>query len=78
MLELKKKQNISDQKFELISLQLKIIYRKRISPETRTNLIKLVYSWNYYIKFTSIFLPRVAEFIYIEGDNKRVCLLLEL
>ena len=27
-------------------------------------------------KFKS--LPRVAEFIYIEGDNKRVCLLLEL
>ena len=30
------------------------------------------------IKFKSIFLPRVAEFIYIEGDNKRVCLLWEL
>ena len=26
----------------------------------------------------SLFLPRVAEFIYIEGDNKRVCLQLEL
>ena len=29
-------------------------------------------------KFKSLFLPRVADFIYIEGDNKRVCLLLEL
>ena len=30
------------------------------------------------ILFKSLFLPRVAEFIYIEGDNKRVCLLLVL
>ena len=29
------------------------------------------------IIFKSLFLPRVAEFIYI-GDNKIVCLLLEL
>ena len=28
--------------------------------------------------FKNLFLPRVAEFIYIEGDNKRVCHLLEL
>ena len=28
--------------------------------------------------FKSLFLPRVAEFIYIDGDNKRVCLLLQL
>ena len=28
--------------------------------------------------FKSLFLPRVAEFIYIEGDNKRVCFLLSL
>ena len=28
--------------------------------------------------FKSLFLPRVAEFIYLEGDNKKVCLLLEL
>ena len=27
---------------------------------------------NYYFSFKSLFLPRVAEFIYIEGDNKRV------
>ena len=42
-----------------------------------TTLISL-----YKIKFEkllkSLFLPRVAEFIYIEGDNKKVCLLLEL
>ena len=30
------------------------------------------------LKLKSIFLPRVAKFIYIEGDNKRVGLLLEL
>ena len=29
-------------------------------------------------RFKSLFLARVAELIYIEGDNKRVCLLLEL
>ena len=28
--------------------------------------------------FKSLFFPRVAEFIYIEGDKKRVCLQLEL
>ena len=32
----------------------------------------------YFKTFKSLFLPRVAEFIYIEGDNKRACLLLEL
>ena len=32
----------------------------------------------YFFKFKSLFLPRVAEIIYIEGDHKRVCLLLEL
>ena len=25
---------------------------------------------NFYNKFNSLFLPRIAEFIYIEGDNK--------
>ena len=34
--------------------------------------IWLVHKRNYWIIFKSLFLPRVAEFIYIEGANKRV------
>ena len=31
------------------------------------------YNINFPYGFKSLFLPRVAEFIYIEGDNKRMC-----
>ena len=72
----KKKNNFNNNFLILINLichELLVDYKitKITSASSRKPIITKYRS-------KSLFLPRVAEFIYIEGDNNRVCLLLEL